>query len=98
MQMSVCGISFRNPVLAASGTFGYGIEFEKLLDQKSAYRLESIPSALLFYPVGYMIPASKYVWFRCPFRKEYRIASQQYKTSGRDAAALQEAAILLDLL
>src|ERR1017187_7844412 len=32
MQMSVCGISFRNPVLAASGTFGYGIEFEKLLD------------------------------------------------------------------
>ena len=26
------GIAFRNPVLAASGTFGYGIEFEKQLD------------------------------------------------------------------
>jgi hypothetical protein len=25
--MTVCGIFFRNPVLAASGTFGYGIEF-----------------------------------------------------------------------
>jgi dihydroorotate dehydrogenase (NAD+) catalytic subunit len=32
MQMTVCGIRFRNPVLAASGTFGYGIEFEKLVD------------------------------------------------------------------
>src|SRR6202167_3293662 len=32
MEMTVCGIRFRNPVLAASGTFGYGIEFEKLMD------------------------------------------------------------------
>jgi dihydroorotate dehydrogenase (NAD+) catalytic subunit len=30
--MTVCGIRFRNPVVAASGTFGYGIEFEKLVD------------------------------------------------------------------
>src|SRR5579862_1804283 len=30
--MMVCGIEFRNPVLTASGTFGYGIEFEKLVD------------------------------------------------------------------
>ena len=29
LEMTVCGIRFRNPVLAASGTFGYGIEFEK---------------------------------------------------------------------
>ena len=29
---SFCGITLRNPVLAASGTFGYGVEFEKLLD------------------------------------------------------------------
>jgi dihydroorotate dehydrogenase (NAD+) catalytic subunit len=32
MPVAVCGIRFRNPVLAASGTFGYGIEFEKLVD------------------------------------------------------------------
>lgn len=32
LEMTVCGIRFRNPVLAASGTFGYGIEFEKLVD------------------------------------------------------------------
>jgi dihydroorotate dehydrogenase (NAD+) catalytic subunit len=32
MQVVVCGIAFRNPVLAASGTFAYGIEFEKLVD------------------------------------------------------------------
>jgi dihydroorotate dehydrogenase (NAD+) catalytic subunit len=29
---NVLGIPFRNPVLTASGTFGYGIEFEKQLD------------------------------------------------------------------
>jgi len=32
MEMTVCGVQFHNPVLAASGTFGYGIEFEKLVD------------------------------------------------------------------
>jgi dihydroorotate dehydrogenase (NAD+) catalytic subunit len=32
MQTTVIGISFKNPVLAASGTFGYGIEFEKQVD------------------------------------------------------------------
>ncbi len=31
-MQTVLGIRFRNPVLAASGTFGYGIEFEKLVD------------------------------------------------------------------
>jgi dihydroorotate dehydrogenase (NAD+) catalytic subunit len=35
MDMMVCGIHFRNPVLAASGTFGYGVEFEKLVDLNS---------------------------------------------------------------
>jgi dihydroorotate dehydrogenase (NAD+) catalytic subunit len=29
-EVTVCGIQFRNPVLAASGTFGYGVEFEQL--------------------------------------------------------------------
>src|ERR1700722_18013298 len=32
LKTTVCGIPFRNPILAASGTFGYGIEFEKLVD------------------------------------------------------------------
>ena len=30
--MELCGITFPNPVIAASGTFGYGLEFEKLTD------------------------------------------------------------------
>jgi dihydroorotate dehydrogenase (NAD+) catalytic subunit len=29
---TLCGIALRNPVLAASGTFGYGVEFEKLVE------------------------------------------------------------------
>jgi dihydroorotate dehydrogenase (NAD+) catalytic subunit len=32
LETTVCGIRFRNPVLTASGTFGYGIEFEKVCD------------------------------------------------------------------
>ncbi len=32
LQTTICGITLRNPVLAASGTFGYGIEFESLVD------------------------------------------------------------------
>jgi dihydroorotate dehydrogenase (NAD+) catalytic subunit len=32
LETTVCGVRFRNPVLAASGTFGYGIEFGKLVD------------------------------------------------------------------
>lgn len=32
LATELCGIPLRNPVLAASGTFAYGIEFEKVLD------------------------------------------------------------------
>ena len=32
LATALCGIPLRNPVIAASGTFGYGIEFEKQLD------------------------------------------------------------------
>jgi dihydroorotate dehydrogenase (NAD+) catalytic subunit len=32
LEVSVCGVALKNPVIAASGTFAYGIEFEKLVD------------------------------------------------------------------
>lgn len=32
LETSLCGIRLRNPVLAASGTFGYGVEFAKLVE------------------------------------------------------------------
>jgi dihydroorotate dehydrogenase (NAD+) catalytic subunit len=32
LAINLCGIKLRNPVLAASGTFGYGIEFASLID------------------------------------------------------------------
>jgi dihydroorotate dehydrogenase (NAD+) catalytic subunit len=35
LATSLCGIPLRNPVLAASGTFAYGLEFEKLVDLNS---------------------------------------------------------------
>lgn len=35
LATSLCGIPLRNPVFTASGTFGYGIEFESLVDLNS---------------------------------------------------------------
>jgi dihydroorotate dehydrogenase (NAD+) catalytic subunit len=32
MRVSVCGVELLSPVIAASGTFGYGVEFEEILD------------------------------------------------------------------
>jgi dihydroorotate dehydrogenase (NAD+) catalytic subunit len=32
LETTLCGIALKNPVLAASGTFGYGVEFEKQVD------------------------------------------------------------------
>ena len=35
LATSLCGIALRNPVIAASGTFGYGLEFETQVDLNS---------------------------------------------------------------
>jgi dihydroorotate dehydrogenase (NAD+) catalytic subunit len=32
LPISLCGIPLRNPVIAASGTFAYGVEFDRLVD------------------------------------------------------------------
>src|SRR5437899_8089418 len=31
LSVEFCGIRFKNPVIAAAGTFGYGIEFEDIV-------------------------------------------------------------------
>lgn len=35
LAIDLCGVRLRNPVLAASGTFGYGVEFESVADLNS---------------------------------------------------------------
>ena len=35
LETSLCGVSLKTPVLAASGTFGYGVEFRDLVDLPS---------------------------------------------------------------
>ena len=32
MKVNIAGVEFKNPVIAASGTYGFGKEFEKLYD------------------------------------------------------------------
>jgi dihydroorotate dehydrogenase (NAD+) catalytic subunit len=34
MQVQLCGLALASPVIAASGTFGYGVEFEEIVDFK----------------------------------------------------------------
>jgi len=35
LRTTLCGVEFQNPVLAASGTYGYGVEFETVSDLDS---------------------------------------------------------------
>jgi dihydroorotate dehydrogenase (NAD+) catalytic subunit len=35
LRTTLCGVELQNPVLAASGTYGYGVEFEKVSDLDS---------------------------------------------------------------
>ena len=39
LSVNFAGISFKNPVIAAGGTFGYGIEFEDIVTWKSSAAL-----------------------------------------------------------
>src|ERR1700681_528088 len=32
LRITLCGLELRNPVIAASGTYGYGVEFETVAD------------------------------------------------------------------
>ena len=32
LKVNICGVEFNNPVIAASGTFGFGREFEPYVD------------------------------------------------------------------
>ena len=32
LKTKICGIDFKNPIIAASGTFGYGLEFKRFTD------------------------------------------------------------------
>ena len=32
LTVKICGVSFKNPVIAASGTFGFGREYNELYD------------------------------------------------------------------
>ena len=32
LQVEICGVKFKNPVIAASGTYGFGREFNELYD------------------------------------------------------------------
>ena len=35
LKTEFCGLHLKNPVIASSGTFGYGLEFEKIVDLNS---------------------------------------------------------------
>ena len=32
LKTNICGVEFKNPIIAASGTFGYGLEFKRFTD------------------------------------------------------------------
>ena len=40
MNVNLCGIELANPVIPASGTFGYGYEFAELYDINELLKLQ----------------------------------------------------------
>lgn len=44
LKTNICGVEFKNPVIAASGTFGYGLEFKKFtnLDEMGGISVKGI--------------------------------------------------------
>ena len=37
LAVNFAGVDFKNPVIPASGTFGYGKEYEEFFDRKAPY-------------------------------------------------------------
>ena len=42
LSVNVAGIRLKNPVIAASGTFGYGLEFEDVVHLNEQYRATTV--------------------------------------------------------
>ena len=53
LRVHVAGIELKNPIIAASGTFGYGVEFEDIVHLD---RLGGLEAALGDALVGYRDP------------------------------------------
>ena len=41
-RVNLCGISMDNPVIPASGTFGYGYEFAEIYDMRPDYASKTV--------------------------------------------------------
>jgi len=55
MRVNLCGPRAVNPVIAASGTFGYGVEFEEIVNLRRIGA--SSPKASPPSPWGQSVPA-----------------------------------------
>ena len=56
LSISFCGLSFKNPIIAASGTFGYGVEFEDIvaLDKLGGFVVKGLSREPM---AGFALPA-----------------------------------------
>ena len=41
LRVSLCGLELKNPIIAASGTFGYGIEFEEIVSLEETEKIQA---------------------------------------------------------
>ena len=78
LSLKIRGVKFPTPVMAASGTFGYGQEFEPLLDLNAIGALFTKGLSLKPRP-GNPPPRNTPPWSRC------RCADIERRRSGRQA-------------
>ena len=56
LETSICGIRLKNPVIAASGTFAYGVEFAEQVDLNA---LGGLVVTVLAFKVGLPLQAGR---------------------------------------
>ena len=64
LSLDLCGVKLKNPIIAASGTFGFGREYDELYDIGrlggiSVKGLSLLPRTQAILPAGMAAPACK---------------------------------------
>ncbi len=76
-QTTIAGVTFKNPVMTASGTFGSGMEYEEFVDLNRLGAVVTKGVANVPWP-GNPTPAWQKYTAACSMPSDYRIPALMY--------------------
>ena len=90
MRVRFCGLELRNPIIAASGTFGYGSEFEEILslDKIGGFRTDPITVEEVAGAVAATVDQGNRAPFRIPVGAPAQAILAARKAAPEDAPFL----------